>query len=137
LSEEEQSLRLRDLQDVFKYCNFSITLMKLELPLNFDITIKYQKNKLAKMSRVLKDKKIKQFKSSTQQIKANINFLQNDLVNNSDGLKTEKRFFAFLYDKNHQNLEEKMAFLENKMLSGRFICERLTSFEIVKILKLL
>ncbi len=97
LSNEEQILRLRYLQDVFKFANFPITFLKLELPLNFDDNIKYLQKQTNKTQIRYKNKEISfnQFVKITKQIKNNIAFLKKELIIINDEIKTEKCFFYF------------------------------------------
>ncbi|WP_338955157.1 Mbov_0397 family ICE element conjugal transfer ATPase [Spiroplasma endosymbiont of Polydrusus cervinus] len=139
LSGEEQIIRLRDLQDIFKFANFPITLLKLELPLNFDDNIKYLQKQINKTQIRYKDKEISfnQFVKITKQIKNNINFLKKELIKINDEIKTEKCFFLFVYGNSEQDLNEKILFLEDKLYKGKINCNILSNYEITKILKLM
>lgn len=139
LNPEEQELRLRDLQDAFKFTDFPITILKLEKPLNFKKTVKYYQTQLAKLKQAYEAKHIKEpaFRARQTQLKALIKNLAKDLVTTSEGIKTKKYFYVFVYAKNSEDLAENMNLLAAKLVNGNFICEWLTNYELVQNLALI
>lgn len=139
LNPEEQELRLRDLQDAFKFTDFPITILKLEKPLDFKKTVKYYQKQLAKLKQVYEAKQIKEtaFLARQTQLKALIKNLEKDLVTTSEGIKTKKCFYVFVYGKNTEVLTENMNLLAAKLVNGNFICEWLNNYEVVQNLALI
>ncbi|MGL5268585.1 MAG: hypothetical protein ACRC8P_02320, partial [Spiroplasma sp.] len=138
LNSDEQELRLKDLQDALKFANFPMTFLKLEKPLEFKKTIKYYQNQLLKLKQNYLNKEIKKeaFLARKKQISLLITTLEKDLVVNNEGVKTKKYFYLFVYAKDETQLLENMTLLENKLVSGNFICQWLTNYEIVQNLHL-
>ncbi|MBE4704431.1 Mbov_0397 family ICE element conjugal transfer ATPase [Spiroplasma platyhelix] len=138
LNPEEQELRLRDLQDTLKFSNFPMTILKLEKPLEFKQTIKYYKSQLTKLKQAYGKQEIKEdaFLARKVQLKVLIATLEKDLIATSEGIKTKKCFYVFVYGKNETELLENMNVLEHKLINGNFVCEWLSNYEIVQILHL-
>jgi len=139
LNPEEQELRLKDLQDVLKFANFPMTFLKLETPLEFDKNIKYYQSQLKKLKQKYQTKAISksEFNVRKSQIEALITLLAKDLVTGNQAIKTKKVFYLFVYGKNETEILENINLLENKLINGNFICEKLTSYEIVQTLQLI
>ncbi len=111
------------MQDVFKFANFPITFLKLELPLNFGEKIEYLQKQINKTQIRYKNKEISfnQFVKIIKQIKNNIAFLKKELIKINDEIKTEKCFFIFVYGNIQKDLNEKILFLEDKLYKGKII----------------
>lgn len=139
LNPEEQELRLKDLQDVLKFANFPMTFLKLETLLAFDKKIKYYQSQLTKLKQRYQVKAINknEFDVRKTQIESLITLLEKDLIIQDEVIKTKKTFYIFVYGKTESEIWENINLLENKLINGNFICEKLTSYEIVQTLQLI
>lgn len=138
LNPDEQELRLKDLQDALKFSNFPITILKLEKPLEFGKTVKYYKKQLTKLNQDYQNQELGEeaFLARKNQLKALIKNLEKDLITTSEGIRTKKYFYLFVYGKNEEQLLENMTLLETKLVNGNFICEWVNNFEMVQALYL-
>lgn len=102
-------LKIQDLQDTFKYCDFPITMMKIDLPINFSETINHYEEQL------------KQYQASSlnyQQLLAQIEALQSQQINSDNFIKTRKAFFFFIYGVSITEIEmycQQVTYRRNKL----------------------
>lgn len=122
LNPETQMLKIQDLQDTFKYCDFPITMMKIDLPINFSETISYYEEQL---------KQHQPDSSNYQQLKAQINHLQSQQVNSDNFIRTRKAFFFFVYGISISEIESYCQQVKTKLQHNGFGCEQLTNFQLV------
>ncbi|MGL5268521.1 MAG: hypothetical protein ACRC8P_02000, partial [Spiroplasma sp.] len=138
LNPEEQDLRLRDFQDALKFSNFPVTFLKLEKPLEFSKTINYYQKQLTKITNAYNNQELSKiaYLARKDQIKAMISTLKKDFIVTSEGIKTKKYFYLFVYAKDEAQLVNNINLLESKLISSNFICQWLTNYEIVQNLHL-
>lgn len=123
LSADEQELKISMLQDILKFADFEISIMKLEKPLSLQENINYLKQKLNSLDNTNVIRK--------QQIEAQITFLEQEV---SNGYKTKKHFFIFTYGKKEQELQENINYLISKLINSSFSVEQINNFAIVQTL---
>lgn len=125
LNLETQILKIQDLQDTFKYCDFPITMMKIDLPINFSATISYYQDQL------------KQYQSDSpryNQLQAQINHLQSQTINSDNVVKTRKAFFFFVYGTSITEIENYCQQVANKLQHNGFGCDQLTNYQLVNVI---
>ncbi|WP_338985994.1 hypothetical protein [Spiroplasma endosymbiont of Thecophora atra] len=122
LNPETQMLKIQDLQDTFKYCDFPITMMKIDLPINFSETITYYQEQL---------KACEVGSSQYQQLQEQIEALQSQQINSDNFIKTRKAFFFFVYGVTISELESYCQQVTTKLQHNGFGCEQLTNFQLV------
>lgn len=125
LNPETQVLKIQDLQDTFKYCDFPITMMKIDLPINFSETISYYQEQL---------KKYQSDNPRYKQLQAQINHLQLQAINSDNVVKTRKAFFFFVYGTSIIEIENYCQQVNNKLQHNGFDCEQLTNYQLVNII---
>lgn len=139
LSNEQQNLKVQEFHDLFKYCDYPISLMKIDLPPSNTNTITYYQKQLKKYQKLYNKKAISndKFKTLTEQIKDYIKVLQQTNIQDNGVLPTQKQWFCFVYAKTIKQLEEHIYYIQNKFSINNFANQLLTGYQLVNTIRLM
>lgn len=139
LSADQQNLKVQQFHDLFKYCDFPITLMKIDLPPTNLTTINYYQNKLQQYQNDLQKGKLTtlKFEMLKSQIEDYIATLQQTNTQDNGVLPTQKQWYCFVYALTINELEERIDYLENKFINNNFPNQILSGYELIKTLRLI
>jgi len=139
LSVEQQALKIQELHDLFKYYDFPLTFMKIDLPPTNQQTIAYYQQQLTKCHQLYQNQQISNAKWQilTDQITDYIKTLQQTTVQDNGVLPTQKQWYCFVYAKTIKQLEERINDMQTKFDLNNFTNQVLTGYELVKTLRLM
>ncbi|WP_368486924.1 Mbov_0397 family ICE element conjugal transfer ATPase [Spiroplasma sp. DGKH1] len=139
LNPETQMLKISDLHDFFKNTDFEISLLKLDLPMNFNDSISFYVAKEKEL------KKLYQLGNLTKQeyearkfgLYSYINEMYGNTINLEGNFKINRSFFLFVYAKTIDELNLRIEQTTERLYKGGFRPNKLDGYDLVKTIKLI
>ena len=139
LNPETQMLKISDLHDFFKNTDFEISLLKLDLPMNFNNSIDFYVSKEKELKKLyqLGNLTKKEYEARKFGLYSYINEMYGNAVNLEGNFKINRSFFLFVYAKTIEELNLRIEQTTERLYKGGFRPNKLDGYDLVKTIKLI